>query len=703
LSLIDVPSDARVLNIVRKRSESYSNFIQFCISRDNCPTGDWNADLPYKVGFINLELDEQNAVDVNQNKNLYITLNSVNGGDGRAYESVFDTSILDFLPQEGDVIRFLYRMDSGGSITEVYEASFNIEKYDERTNTIVVNFEDIEENEPLLATYLEGDGDGEDNIRILCEAIQKPTQSDQEFYWEVAAQLSCTDGEVDISSTLFQGSIPIFGDTYLKLRGYCVNYDGTGTDLFQNFVLQDPNFNDFAPTNSIGEGRPNLQVKTLRRGQNEYVEITSDNLIRYSEQTVQNTDARRFANFYDTNIQEVDNIFGRIEKIYAEGDKLNVYQEDKMSLVYAGRGVTTELSGDQRIIASQNNVFSDVIYNPYNGGISIDGDSFAAAGYQKYFTDSKRGMVYRQSMDGITPISEVGMSGDFKDIFRDIRNSFTTPVIRGIVDERVNEYILSVTYSVETEVTIISANSSQFTFQKPDNGVDFTAFGEGQLIFVDPSDVSTRYSPAELEIFANETTSGLISVTQDPANLLVADDVVRVSLPVNKTLVFSERTGGWTTFLSYTAEWLSEGIQSYHTFFNGQMWLHDLGNTDYNTFFGTQYPSEIESVSNRDPQIVKEWRTMAVKSKFPNLSVGTGNITTSDDMVSEIPNASFKLLEGHQKSTFYRDATFSLTQGPRLKGDWLQMRVTANTPEVNEQRLKILALLFNSNNSEFSR
>jgi hypothetical protein len=55
--------------------------------------------------------------------------------------------------------------------------------------------------------------------------------------------------------------------------------------------------------------------------------------------------------------------------------------------------------------------------NPFVGdyGISKNPESFAKESYRAYFTDKQRGAVLRLSMDGLTPISDAGMSDWFKD------------------------------------------------------------------------------------------------------------------------------------------------------------------------------------------------------------------------------------------------------------------------------------------------
>jgi hypothetical protein len=72
-------------------------------------------------------------------------------------------------------------------------------------------------------------------------------------------------------------------------------------------------------------------------------------------------------------------------------------------------------------------------------GISTNPESFAADNYRVYFTDQQRGAVLRLSMDGITNISDYGMSDYFKDVFNS-NNS----VILGSFDDKKNEYNLTI-------------------------------------------------------------------------------------------------------------------------------------------------------------------------------------------------------------------------------------------------------------------
>ena len=87
------------------------------------------------------------------------------------------------------------------------------------------------------------------------------------------------------------------------------------------------------------------------------------------------------------------------------------------------------------------NVLSDAISYQGDYGISRNPESFAEFGGRIYFTDAKRGSVLRLSRDGLTPISEYGMSTFFMDNLTD-PDVINGNVIGGF-DPDNGEYIIS--------------------------------------------------------------------------------------------------------------------------------------------------------------------------------------------------------------------------------------------------------------------
>ena len=106
--------------------------------------------------------------------------------------------------------------------------------------------------------------------------------------------------------------------------------------------------------------------------------------------------------------------YGSIQKFFARDSDLVIYCEDKVIRALADKDILYNADGSSNLTAS-NRVIGNVI--PFAGeyGISTNPESFAYNGFRAYHTDSKRGVVLRLSMDGLTPISNANMNGFFED------------------------------------------------------------------------------------------------------------------------------------------------------------------------------------------------------------------------------------------------------------------------------------------------
>jgi hypothetical protein len=122
------------------------------------------------------------------------------------------------------------------------------------------------------------------------------------------------------------------------------------------------------------------------------------------------------------------------------------------------------------------------------------------------------------------------------------------------------------------------------------------------------------------------------------------------------------------------------------------MWISDLGNTDYCNFFGTDYNASLTVISNESPTTIKEFRTARVKTNTEDLEVQTGDIQTETSQVSEIPSGAWRKYEGEMRAPFYRDANQNLQSGARLKGRWLQIKVTFMGYTINEENVKCFSV-----------
>ena len=108
--------------------------------------------------------------------------------------------------------------------------------------------------------------------------------------------------------------------------------------------------------------------------------------------------------------------YGSIQKLHTRDTNILAFCEDKILKILANKDALFNADGNVNL-TSTNAVLGQAV--PYSGefGISTNPESFANYGYQVYFTDKARNAVLRLSMDGLTVISNYGMSDFFRDKF----------------------------------------------------------------------------------------------------------------------------------------------------------------------------------------------------------------------------------------------------------------------------------------------
>ena len=115
--------------------------------------------------------------------------------------------------------------------------------------------------------------------------------------------------------------------------------------------------------------------------------------------------------------KDINPTYGSIQKLFSRDTDLVTLCEDRVIRVLANKDAVFNADGNINL-TSTNNVLGQA--TPYAGdyGISTNPESFAVDQYRAYFTDKSRGAVIRLSMDGLTPISDIGMRDWFKDSFK---------------------------------------------------------------------------------------------------------------------------------------------------------------------------------------------------------------------------------------------------------------------------------------------
>jgi len=143
------------------------------------------------------------------------------------------------------------------------------------------------------------------------------------------------------------------------------------------------------------------------------------------------------------NFKDLNEDFGNIELLKARQNDLLVLQEDKISYVLVNKNVLTSADGLSNVTSTPT-ILGNQVARLEEYGISHNPESYAEFGYDKYFTDAKRGAVIKlsgssYSNESLEVISQIGMRSYFRDLF--IEDSNTQKI--GGYDPYMNEYVLS--------------------------------------------------------------------------------------------------------------------------------------------------------------------------------------------------------------------------------------------------------------------
>lgn len=142
--------------------------------------------------------------------------------------------------------------------------------------------------------------------------------------------------------------------------------------------------------------------------------------------------------------KSVNPAHGSIQKLYAEDTNLIIFQESKVSRALIDKDAIYSAEGGQ-ISTVGNVVIGPVTAYAGEFGISKNPESFAVYGRRKYFTDKNRNVLLRLSNDGLTEISNYGMSDFFRDELSILNGNASTSTGKavGAWDIHSRQYTLS--------------------------------------------------------------------------------------------------------------------------------------------------------------------------------------------------------------------------------------------------------------------
>lgn len=146
---------------------------------------------------------------------------------------------------------------------------------------------------------------------------------------------------------------------------------------------------------------------------------------------------------------------------------------------------------------------------------------------------------------------------------------------------------------------------------------------------------------------------------------------------VAKTFGFNEFRNCYTSFYSYSPEWISTAENLVISWKNGVLYTHDNTST-YANFYGVQYKPSISLIFNQYEQLKKRYNTVTMLCNKAWIPDQYGDITTNLGQNSYLLITDFLYKDDKLHAAFKRDvaSTGGIYNGNVLKGNWMKINLS---------------------------
>ena len=323
--------------------------------------------------------------------------------------------------------------------------------------------------------------------------------------------------------------------------------------------------------------------------------------------------------------KDLNPINGSIQRLFARDTDLVTFCENKVFKILANKDALFNADGDTNV-TSNAAVLGQAI--PFVGeyGISRNPESLASESYRLYFSDKDRGAIIRLSRDGLTPISDAGMSNWFKDNLR-----YATSII-GSFDKRKDEYNITIETSDRDNVNETKAYTLSFT-EKSRGWISFKSFiHQGGITYKNvyytfPSNIYSNISDDDPLGIPYSNSSGDAEMYEHALDLKVTRFATAANNPGDTTIKYSSNNdtvilpgmnveGNGIQYGSTVDQVISpgrcsiilpDGTPSPSYLDNGE---EIIFTTPRNRFYNQNHYSMLRTVFNRDQGSVKRFKTI---------------------------------------------------------------------------------------------
>jgi|TARA_R110001592_G_C13180887_1_gene750878 hypothetical protein len=327
--------------------------------------------------------------------------------------------------------------------------------------------------------------------------------------------------------------------------------------------------------------------------------------------------------------KSVDPSYGSIQKLYQSDTNLTILQENKSSYALVDKDALYTAEGSSSL-TSTNLVIGQIV--PFNGtfGISKNPQSFATFGFRRYFTDVHRGSVMRLSNDGLTEISNYGMT----DYFRDMSSRISDDLDFFRVEAFVSTSGSNATIKIPTEdaenldigMRLILNNVSTNVYVTNINfvtGSTITTIDLTSTVSTASGDTVVFVKPVIDKVIGGwDNHNRMYTVSYQKALTAPIGSGTRGTVALDftvgtgntNTLIFDEKVNGWTSFYSYRPTSVFSLKGDFYSTNTSGIWKHYSNTSDNNNrgvFYNIPYASSLEFVINNNPSVKKVFQTVS--------------------------------------------------------------------------------------------
>lgn len=174
-------------------------------------------------------------------------------------------------------------------------------------------------------------------------------------------------------------------------------------DVLTNITINvyDSSFSDTYKLITNNDSQPVLSDKTA-------LQTTFNTLFRFSKDYQLGTNINNTNRFYFNDFDEFDKSFGAIKRMIVYKRTVNIFQERKVGFINVYGKIITNNDGQNQLVTTDTIITpNNIQYYDGNAGVGNQPTAVCVNGYDFYYMDDVTGYLYRKSMNGNIPISEV--------------------------------------------------------------------------------------------------------------------------------------------------------------------------------------------------------------------------------------------------------------------------------------------------------